>query len=136
MKELENAGFDYIQIHGEIEDSLIEECRIPVFKAFNVSDLSEFSHYEALSNIAGYVFDAQMPGSGKAFDWNLLQEIPDTKRITFLAGGLNPQNVEEALRLTKVSGADTSSGVENLNGTGKNREKIKDFVAKVRNFQK
>ena len=135
LRELEEAGFDFIQIHGEIEDELMETCKVPVWKAFNVKDLSEFSHYEKMHNVAGYVFDAQLPGSGRAFDWNLLKEIPATDRITFLAGGLNPENVSEALRVTKVSGVDTSSGVENENGVGKNRDKIKSFVAQVREYE-
>lgn len=135
MKELENAGFDYIQIHGKVGDSQIEGCRIPVLKAFNVNDLSEFTHYESLNNVGGYIFDAQLPGSGKAFDWNVLKELPDTERITLLAGGLNPDNVVEALRCNKISGVDTSSGVENENGVGKNRGKIETFVARVREFE-
>ena len=40
------AGFLAIQIHGKVEDSVITSCRIPVFKAFNVSDMDAFSHYE------------------------------------------------------------------------------------------
>lgn len=136
IRELAGVGFDYIQIHGKVEDSLIEESPVPVFKAFNVKDLPEFPRYEALGNIAGYVFDAQLPGSGKAFDWSLVKQLPETDRLTLLAGGLNPDNVEEALRVTKVSGADTSSGVENGNGIGKNREKIRTFAERVRAFEK
>ena len=75
LRELEEAGFDIIQMHGEIEDELMETCKVPVWKAFNVKDLSEFSHYERMHNVTGYVFDAQLPGSGKAFDWNLLKNI-------------------------------------------------------------
>lgn len=136
IRELAEAGFDYIQIHGQVEDSLLEESPVPVFKAFNVKDLADFSHYETLSNVAGYVFDAQLPGSGRAFDWNLVKKLPETDRITLLAGGLNPDNVEEALRAVNVCGVDTSSGVENKNGIGKSREKIGKFVERVRTLEK
>ena len=51
------AGFLAIQIHGKIEDSVITSCRIPVFKAFNVSDMDAFSHYEEMDEVAGFVMD-------------------------------------------------------------------------------
>ena len=69
------AGFLAIQIHGKIEDSVITSCRIPVFKAFNVSDMDAFSHYEEMDEVAGFVMDAAVPGSGKTFDWDLLQKL-------------------------------------------------------------
>lgn len=136
IRVLEEAGFDYLQIHGEMEDSLIGKCKIPVWKAFNVCDLSQFSHYETVENVVGYIFDALVPGSGKAFDWTLLEELPDTKKTTFLAGGLTPDNVYEALCLVKVSGVDTSSGVEKESGGGKSREKIQAFIHEVREFER
>ena len=68
------AGFLAIQIHGKIEDSVITSCRIPVFKAFNVRDMDAFSHYEEMDEVAGFVMDAAVPGSGKTFDWDLLQK--------------------------------------------------------------
>ena len=68
------AGFLAIQIHGKIENSVITSCRIPVFKAFNVSDMDAFSHYEEMDEVAGFVMDAAVPGSGKTFDWDLLQK--------------------------------------------------------------
>lgn len=63
-----DAGFSAIQIHGKIEDSIITSCQIPVFKAFNVSDMDAFSHYEEMDEVAGFVMDAAVPGSGKTFD--------------------------------------------------------------------
>ena len=49
------AGFLAIQIHGKIEDSVITSCRIPVFKAFNVSDMDAFSHYEEMDEVAEFI---------------------------------------------------------------------------------
>ena len=128
------AGFLAIQIHGKIEDSVITSCRIPVFKAFNVRDMDAFSHYEEMDEVAGFVMDAAVPGSGKTFDWDLLQKLPSTEKQVLLAGGLNPDNVGEALAACagKIDGVDTSSGVERTDGNGKSKERIEAFVRVVR----
>lgn len=129
-----DAGFSAIQIHGKVEDSIITSCQIPVFKAFNVSDMDAFSHYEQMDEVVGFVMDAAVPGSGKTFDWDLLQKLPSTEKQVLLAGGLNPDNVGEALAACagKIDGVDTSSGVERADGNGKSKERIEAFVRAVR----
>lgn len=129
-----DAGFSAIQIHGKVEDSIITSCQIPVLKAFNVSDMDAFSHYEQMDEVVGFVMDAAVPGSGKTFDWDLLQKLPSTKKQVLLAGGLNPDNVGEALAACtgKIDGVDTSSGVERADGNGKSKERIESFVRAVR----
>ena len=104
-----DAGFSAIQIHGKVEDSIITSCQIPVFKAFNVSDMDDFLHYEQMDEVVGFVMDAAVPGSGKTFDWDLLQKLPSTEKQVLLAGGLNPDNVGEALTACagKIDGVDT-----------------------------
>lgn len=121
-----DAGFSAIQIHGKVEDSIITSCQIPVFKAFNVSDMDDFLHYEQMDEVVGFVMDAAVPGSGKTFDWDLLQKLPSTEKQVLLAGGLNPDNVGEALAACtgKIDGVDTSSGVERADGNGKSKERI------------
>jgi Phosphoribosylanthranilate isomerase len=135
LLEIAEAGFDLVQIHGRILEEVLSQTKIPVLRAFNVSDLSEFSRFEEMEHVAGYVFDAQKPGSGRVFDWTLLKELPQTKKLTFLAGGLDADNVREALAATKVDGVDTSSGVERAGGAGKDPEKIRSFVEAVRNIK-
>ena len=66
-------------------------------------------------------------GSGKAFDWELLKGI---KRPYFLAGGLNPENVGEAIKLLHPYGVDVSSGLETCGL--KDEKKMADFKAAVR----
>ena len=129
-----DAGFSAIQIHGKVEDSIITSCQIPVFKAFNVSDMDAFSHYEQMDEVVGFVMDAAVPGSGKTFDWDLLQKLPSTEKQVLLAGGLYPDNVGEALAACtgKIDGVDTSSGVERADGNGKSKERIEAFVRAVR----
>lgn len=98
VRQIETAGFDYIQIHGEIPETEAEAAiAIPILKAFNVSDMGSYENYHNDSRIAGYVFDAIEPGSGKTFDWKLVDNIPRDEKLLLLAGGLNSDNVRMAI---------------------------------------
>lgn len=135
VRQIEAAGFDYVQIHAEIPETETEAeaaIAIPILKAFNVSDMGSYEKYHNDSRIAGYVFDAIEPGSGKTFDWKLVDNIPRDEKLLLLAGGLNPDNVRMAIEAVHPDGVDVSSGVENDDGAGKNAEKIHDFVAAVK----
>ena len=131
IRQIEAAGFDYVQIHGEIPEAEAA-IAIPILKAFNVSDMGSYEKYHNDSRIAGYVFDAIEPGSGKTFDWRLVDNIPRDEKLLLLAGGLNPANVRMAIEAVHPDGVDVSSGVENDDGAGKNPEKIHNFVAAVK----
>lgn len=132
LVQIQKAGFDYVQIHGELSEALLKEIHIPVWKAFNVNDLEQVKLYHNQKNIAGYVFDGADYGSGKTFDWNLLKDIPRDGKMFLLAGGLNPSNVADAIRYVQPDGVDVSSGVEKDFGKGKDGEKIEQFVEQVR----
>lgn len=135
VRQIEAAGFDYVQIHGEIPETETEAeaaIAIPILKAFNVSDMDSYEKYHNDSRIAGYVFDAIEPGSGKAFDWKLVDNIPRDEKLLLLAGGLNPDNVRMAIEAVHPDGVDVSSGVENDDKAGKNPDKIHDFVAAIK----
>ena len=69
------------------------------------------------------LFDGPKPGSGQTFDWNT---IPKTDKPFFLAGGLTPENVRQAIAIAAPYGVDVSSGVE-TNGV-KDYDKIKAFI--------
>lgn len=127
IRQIEAAGFDYVQIHGEIPEAEAA-IAIPILKAFNVSDMNSYEKYHNDSRIAGYVFDAIEPGSGKTFDWRLVDNIPRDEKLLLLAGGLNPDNVRMAIEAVHPDGVDVSSGVENDDGAGKNPEKIRAFA--------
>ena len=127
-EEIAQAGFDYVQIHGELSDEVLNACKTKVIKAFNVHDMSDFDKFKDSEKIAGFVMDASEPGSGKTFDWDILSDLPRTDKFVILAGGLTPENVDKVFFLQGIDGVDTSSGVENEDGTGKSREKILEFV--------
>lgn len=82
VRQIEAAGFDYVQIHGEIPETETEAeaaIAIPILKAFNVSDMGSYEKYHNDSRIAGYVFDAIEPGSGKPLTGSWLTISPAMK---------------------------------------------------------
>ena len=131
IQQINGSGFDYVQIHGEIKDRLLEQISKPVFKAFNIKDIKNIHKYQNNANIVGYVFDAAVPGSGKVFDWSILNDIKRDAKTFILAGGLNDSNVREAVKLVNPDVVDVSSGVEYDSGSGKDPEKIKQFIRQL-----
>lgn len=137
IKIIESCGFDYLQIHGMLSDEAIEAAKIPILRAFNVSNMDELGSCECCEKIAGYVFDAAEPGSGKVFDWSQVKNITmNSDKIILVAGGLNPENVGEAVSYLHPYGVDVSSGVEKDFGRGKDSSKVAEFVRKVREAEK
>lgn len=130
--QIMQAGFDYVQIHGQISPELFSMIQIPVLKAFNGTDLEQYERYRNYPQIAGYVCDAQEPGSGRVFDWNAVHKVPREGKLLLLAGGLHPGNVREAIKRVQPDGVDVSSGVEYDSRPGKDPEKIRRFVENVR----
>ncbi len=133
--QIERLGFDLIQIHGALPDELLAQISLPVLKAFNGTDFAQYRHYRDCGGIAGWVFDAPSPGSGKPFNWELLKTLPldgHKKKPFLLAGGLTPDNVAEAVRLVHPDGVDVSSAVEYDGRPGKDPEKVAAFVQAVR----
>lgn len=125
------AGLDAAQLHGSEsrEDCGYVSVRVPlVIKAFSAGDdrLARASEYGA--DII--LIDSPDPGSGKVFDWRLAEGAPKGRRLV-LAGGLDPDNVAEAIRTVHPWGVDVSSGVESAVGR-KEPRKIRGFVQAAR----
>lgn len=135
LKEIERAGFDYIQIHGTLAEQILENTKIPILRAFNVSDGTEYAKLDRHPNIAGYVLDGKVPGNGETFNWSLLKQFDRQDKMLMLAGGLNVENIEKAILQIQPDIVDVSSGVESDNSVGKDCAKIKKFVDKVRRMQ-
>lgn len=132
LKEIQEAGFDIVQIHGQVIPEALGILQIPFLRAFNVDNMQEWERYEAEPKCIGYVFDAVKPGSGKTFDWSSIPNLPEDGKSYLLAGGLNPDNVGSAVAAMHPYGVDVSSGVESDSGIGKDPEKIEAFVKAVR----
>jgi len=122
-----NGIIDIIQLHGNEPDAYIAElkqnCDAPIIRAIH-SPLSIV--HSPLSNYI--LIDSPTPGGGQTFDWGLLQNL-DLSQNVFLAGGINLQNISEALKLNPYA-IDISSGAE-TDGV-KDRDKMLRLVAYTR----
>ncbi|MEC8666791.1 MAG: phosphoribosylanthranilate isomerase [Pseudomonadota bacterium] len=130
---------DMLQLHGKESPERVAELRartgLPVMKAVGIAgpeDLDQIAIYEQVAD--QILIDAKPPkgadlpgGNGLAFDWRLLQGRKYWTRPWMLAGGLTPDNVAEAVRLTGARQVDVSSGVESAPGV-KDLDRIGDFV--------
>ena len=108
---LENGVIDLAQLHGSETEDYIHKLREmtdkPIIKAFKIRSLGDVER--AVKSCADIILlDAGM-GDGKIFDWSLIQDIT---RPYFLAGGLNCENIAEAVRKIKPYAVDVSSGIE------------------------
>lgn len=131
LKFIENNIIDVVQLHGNESNEYIKQLKskikVPVIKAFKVECKQDVKIAE-MSFADIILLDNGNGGTGKAFDWSLIQNI---SRPFFLAGGLDCNNVSEAIKLCHPYGVDTSSGVE-TDGV-KDKEKIYKFLDTIRN---
>lgn len=128
---LTECMLNILQFHG---DETPEECsRYPVMtlKAFRVQGEETLAELEAYPS-AGYLLDAYVKdalgGTGATFNWDLAVRAQEFGKPIFLAGGLTPENVVEAVRKVQPFGVDVSSGVEIELGR-KDAEQMRTFVA-------
>jgi phosphoribosylanthranilate isomerase len=120
---------DMIQLHGNESEIFAEEvqdyCKCPVIKAFKIKSVEDIK--AASESRCRYILLDSGAGTGKTFDWSLLSSID---RPFFLAGGLDPNNAEEAVRRLHPFCLDVSSGIE-TDGV-KDRNKMDAFAKAVR----
>ncbi|OYU89117.1 MAG: phosphoribosylanthranilate isomerase [Bradyrhizobiaceae bacterium PARB1] len=131
-----------LQLHGKESVARIRDIKqkfgLPVMKAIAVetkADLAALPGYAAVCD--RILFDAKPPkdatrpgGLGAAFDWHLLEGL-DLKLPFMVSGGLNAENVAEAVRITRAGGVDISSGVESAPGI-KDPDMIRAFIRAAR----
>lgn len=136
----EDKVIDVIQLHGDESLEMIKELKqqvsIPVIKAMRIKDEKQLKHLLPFIQevTADYLlFDTYQEGlyggSGKSFDWKLLEVV---ERSYFLAGGIGLHNIEEACKW-KPFAIDVSSGVE-TNGV-KDAIKVSELIQKYRAYK-
>jgi phosphoribosylanthranilate isomerase len=132
------VGLKYIQLHGDETPAAVSRLRralpaVRIIKAVRVRkrfQVKQLSRFRGASAILLDGFDARRPGgTGKTFDWSLAANSKRMARI-FLAGGLTPENVAEAIRVAQPYAIDVCSGVESA-PRKKDRAKIKALMRPV-----
>ena len=127
---LKDGTLSVAQLHGHEDERYIAALRalVPgreIWKAFQVRSRKDLD--AAKASTADLVLLDNGYGTGQTFDWSLIREIG---RPFFLAGGLNPDNLSQAIRQVRPYGVDLSSGVET--DRQKDPAKIRAVVAAVR----
>lgn len=140
----QNFQPDFFQFHGTENVEYLQQIRqkfsdIKIIKAFRINnsqDLAATKIYE--NDVDFFLFDSstktEFGGSGKTFDWKILQNFTSTKnqgKKWFLSGGLNINNIDAALKITGANMVDISSGIEESHGK-KSPKLITEFMQKVR----
>ena len=140
-------GNNVIQLHSDIEEIEVEKIKkelqnVKLARLIPVSVDGEIcTNYKKIKYADYYLLDSfnlktnQVGGTGLTHDWNKSRElIKILDKPTFLAGGLNPNNVADAIKQANPYGVDVSSGCKNDNGI-KDKEKVKLFIKNAKGIE-
>lgn len=124
------CGLTMIQLHGEESYDVCKQLRYRVIKAIGIAseeDVQQAMLYPCndilVDSPKGHGYQG---GNGQTFDWQLVEKLHESNKNIILAGGLNNENVTEAIRVVRPFMVDVSSGVE-TNGV-KDYRKIQLFL--------
>ncbi len=135
-----DLGLRLLQFHGE-ETALycrhFTELGFEVIKTFKVKDAMSLKRLDQY-NVSAFLFDTfskdQAGGTGVPFDWKLIEEKPFIRERFFLAGGLNAENLADAIRRLGPYAVDVASGVESVPGR-KDPERLRRFIEIAKHTQ-
>lgn len=131
QRAIAECGVSLLQFHGDEPPEFCTQFGVMSLKAFRIRDAA------SLAALPGYPTDAwlldafspdALGGTGEQFNWDLALEAKKLGRPIFLAGGLTPENVAEAVRRVQPFAVDVSSGVESAPGK-KDPAKVRAFIA-------
>ena len=141
-KDLENYSemkFTHLQLHGneslEKVQNINKAYNFKIIKSFNVASESDLMNIDKYTDFVDHILLDSKPkknmpgGTGVAFDWKIIRNFYPKKPF-FLSGGLNSNNILDALRMNKTNYFDVSSGVENSEGI-KDKKLISEFILKA-----
>jgi phosphoribosylanthranilate isomerase len=123
-----------LQFHGDEPPEFCTQFGLMNMKAFRIRDaesLQEIPNYQTDAYLLDAFSSTTLGGTGEKFNWDLAIEAQKFSKPIFLAGGLTPENVADAVRKVQPFGVDVSSGVEISPGK-KDHAKVRAFIAAVR----
>ena len=145
LNSISGLNLDMLQLHGSESIDRVKEIKskfnFSLIKAIGIKEKKDLDLVERYSEVADHLLIDAKPssntslpgGNGIKFDWTILEK-KSWSFPWFLAGGLNANNITEALRITKAQKVDLSSGVEDSNGR-KSINKITSFVKKIKKYE-
>lgn len=136
LKIAQTLNLDVLQFHGDETQDYIDNFKnFTVWKAIRIKDKEDLEKTKQFK-VNSFVFDTltknEYGGTGKTFNWEVLKGFELNVPI-ILAGGLNENNVEEAIKIVDPYAVDVSSGVETEGY--KDFKKLKSFIEKVRGIR-
>jgi phosphoribosylanthranilate isomerase len=140
VDNMARSRLDIAQLSGSESEAYgreLTEAGINWIRALRIrssSDLEQISLYQNRYFLLDAWSKDAYGGTGQTFDWKILEQIHDTKKI-ILAGGINAENVEQAIKDVNPYGLDISSGVEKSAGV-KSIELVRSLLGRIRNFEK
>jgi phosphoribosylanthranilate isomerase len=129
-RAIAECGLSLLQFHGDESPAYCLQFHLMSMKAFRIRDAASL---QALTDYPtdAWLLDSYAPdklgGTGEKFNWDLAVEAQKLGRPIFLAGGLTPENVADAVRRVQPYAVDVSSGVEASPGT-KDQAKVRGFI--------
>jgi len=134
------CGLDLVQLHGDESPDFCRELMPNAIKAFRLKDESSLSVIGPYrGGVRAILLDTYVEGkkggTGRAFDWNLAIKAKGFQIPTILSGGLNPDNIAEAISLVKPFGVDVNSGIEASPGK-KNPALMSELMEIVRKMER
>lgn len=134
VKEISQiCNLDYVQLHGSETPEYANNLGLSFIKAFKVKDGTVVGKIEKFGPEM-FLLDSYDPqkagGTGRSFEWNIAAKAARLGRM-FLAGGLTPENVAQAVKVVKPYAVDVSTGVEKSPGK-KDHAKTKKFIAEAK----
>ena len=131
QRAIAECGVSLLQFHGDEPPEFCTQFGVMSLKAFRIRDavsLAALPRYPTDAWLLDAFSPAALGGTGAKFDWELAFEAKQLGRPIFLAGGLTPDNVAEAVRRVQPFAVDVSSGVESAPGK-KDPAKMRAFIA-------
>ena len=127
------TGLDIIQFHGSEtpEDCNIDKKIIKAIRVKELSDLKQLENYDVSAFLLDTYSDDAIGGTGQVFNWEIAVEARKLGNI-ILAGGLTPDNIEDAIKTVQPYGVDVSSGVEGNEKGKKDHKKLELFIQRAK----
>ena len=128
------CGLNLLQFHGDEDSAFCTQFGVMSVKALRVRDaesLQTLANFDTDAFLLDAYSKAGLGGTGEKFNWELAVAVQKFGKPIFLAGGLTPENVADAVRQVRPFAVDVSSGVESAPGK-KDAAKVRAFIAAVK----
>jgi len=134
LRAIAECNLTMLQFHGDEPPEFCTQFGLMSMKAFRIRDaetLKLIPNYQTDAYLLDAFSSTTLGGTCEKFDWELAVEAQKFGKPIFLAGGLTPENVTEAVKKVQPFGVDVSSGVE-LSPGKKDHAKVKAFIAAIK----